>query len=163
VDFHLGCGKWKRTTAQNYNHRKISGSDGFLIWYFDPDYEDPKASYDRITTFSISAFEDFYKTLSQNHVLRLDGYTIKNTPRYKVFHKNIKCASCGIEGRYYALETERHKFAGTHFNLYAVNQQGHEILMTADHIIPVSKGGAKGVNNLQTMCKPCNSRKADKI
>jgi hypothetical protein len=31
--------------------------------------------------------------------------------------------------------------------------------LTVDHIVPVSKGGADEDDNLQTMCKPCNSRK----
>jgi 5-methylcytosine-specific restriction endonuclease McrA len=39
---------------------------------------------------------------------------------------------------------------GTHKNL------------TVDHIIPVSKGGTDDLDNLQTMCGPCNSRKGNR-
>lgn len=35
--------------------------------------------------------------------------------------------------------------------------------LTIDHIIPVSKGGTDDVDNLQTMCRPCNQEKADRI
>lgn len=47
------------------------------------------------------------------------------------------------------------------FNLYAVDNSGREILMTRDHIIPVSKGGENTMWNIQMMCAPCNEAKSD--
>lgn len=35
--------------------------------------------------------------------------------------------------------------------------------LCCDHIIPVSKGGETTEENLQTLCRPCNSRKKDRI
>lgn len=32
-----------------------------------------------------------------------------------------------------------------------------------DHIIPHSKGGGNGLENLQLMCEPCNHAKADAL
>lgn len=123
----------------------------------------------RKETYSIEEVRDKVKDVLFEKDKRLakvdfDGDLIKgNSQRYQTFFmKGCKCAVCGIEGKYFA--KERHLQDKTyHLNLYAVDDNGDEILMTKDHIIPRSKGGIDDISNYQTMCKLCNEAKGNKL
>jgi hypothetical protein len=104
-----------------------------------------------------------WKAVCQKEYL---GYMINmSSLRYRVFINNgLKCANCGIEGSFFYLErAKKDKTGSYHFNLYAINKEGNEVLMTKDHIIPKSKGGGNGLENLQTMCVKCNHKKANSM
>lgn len=100
----------------------------------------------------------------RNAKVDFDGDLIKgNSQRYQTFFtKGCKCAVCGISGKYFV--KERHlSDKAYHLNLYAIDNDGNEVLMTKDHILPRSKGGANNVSNYQTMCKICNELKGNKV
>jgi len=97
-------------------------------------------------------------------LVEFDGDRIKmNSHRYHLFAtKGVRCVKCGLVGKFFAKEKtlpdER-----PHFNLYAVDENGNEVLMTKDHIIPKSRGGTNHISNYQTMCGPCNQAKGNLI
>ena len=96
--------------------------------------------------------------------VNFDGDRIKMTSdRYKTFaEKGVTCCDCGLEGKFFAKERDKlqHRY---HFNLYAIDDEGDEVLMTKDHIIPHSKGGQNNIDNYRTMCKICNELKSDNL
>ena len=123
---------------------------------------------ERIKTFTIEEVEaivkeDVINTNCQRedkrtHSIIIEGYDVYTTSlRYKTFiEKGYKCVCCGRTGAYYALEKSHGSNAKrAHFNLYS----NDDVLMTKDHILPKSKGGADRIENMQTMCAICNSEK----
>ena len=79
--------------------------------------------------------------------------------RLMVFvNKGTKCAGCETTGIVFRLE--KYYNQSIHWNLYAIVNNKY-ILMTADHIIPRSRGGPTTQENLQPMCQPCNVLKKD--
>jgi len=48
-------------------------------------------------------------------------------------------------------------------DLYKCRHCGTSENLSVDHIIPESKGGTLDLDNLQTLCRPCNSRKGAKL
>jgi 5-methylcytosine-specific restriction endonuclease McrA len=85
---------------------------------------------------------------------------LKEDIRLDTLLHNNTCTKCGLRGTLWTLEYDNNY--PKHFNLYAQTKKG-EILMTIDHIIPKSKGGPHQLDNLQTLCFPCNLKKGNKL
>ena len=89
----------------------------------------------------------------------IDGELINMaSDRYKLFFVNRRCISCGLEGKFMAMEKDE-KDVSYHFNMYGYDKLGNEILFTKDHIVSKSDGGKNNISNYQTMCTRCNTKK----
>ena len=89
------------------------------------------------------------ETLKKDSVKFIDGDPIHmNSKRYECFKKHgTKCFSCGIEGKYFYKERTEESLEYWHFNLYAVDKKGKEILMTKVH-----------KDNRQPTCELCHNK-----
>ena len=94
------------------------------------------------------------------------GGGLSHNIRLKNFQVNgIICVSCGLTGLYFRKERHRSisKHKSKHYNLYGVDRRGREVLMTRDHILPVSLGGPDKLYNLRTLCSKCNSSRGNPL
>lgn len=116
----------------------------------------------------VSGSEPFTNTKGKTHLRKvkkymlINGFNVKlSSDRYVVFKNSLSCVNCGIIGSYFAVEKNNDDF-NYHLNLYAINENGEEVLMTKDHINPKSNGGKNRIGNYQTMCYKCNYEKGNK-
>lgn len=113
--------------------------------------------------------KDYPPGMNMKKILRdYDGDMIKmGSLRYYTFIESLQCAHCDRVGVLMGKERHLNKKGVPmsehyHFNLYAVDPDGTEVLMTKDHVIPKSKGGKDVIGNFVTMCEPCNLYKRNK-
>ena len=154
--------KWNNPILSCSGEHKLSEIKNILK-NFDPNQLERKEIY------SIEEVEEKVKDVLFEKKRNLskvdfDGDMIKgNSQRYQTFFtKGCRCVKCGIEGKYFVKEKHL-KDISFHLNLYAIDENEKEILMTKDHIIPKSKGGANDISNYQTMCKKCNEAKENRL
>lgn len=113
-----------------------------------------------IEKLPLSIIEDVYN--KKETKIKIRKYKIKTKDdRYLNFIENgFKCAKCGIEGRFVNLECNSK--LGNHLNVYGIDKENKEVLLTKDHIYPKSKGGLDDIKNYQVLCEKCNINKSDK-
>ena len=112
-------------------------------------------------TIAIFSTSQIIPLIEKNIVVDLNEYKGIGVGSKKllVFKKSLVCAECGRIGTvFYLQENEKGRRILNLFSLTDI-----EVMMTVDHIIPKSKGGKNDMNNLRTMCFPCNVRRGNKI
>ncbi len=89
------------------------------------------------------------------------GEKYKYSYRMRCFRKvGTACIYCGRKGVYFLLEKDKSSET-YHLALYALTKKRQQVLMTVDHIIPLTKGGKNSLENQVPCCYECNHRKAD--
>ena len=125
--------------------------------------------YERAGIVSVESIIGLIRLDNSHNSVELFGHKVAlMSNRIKSLKFNgAKCAACGIEGIYFAVERCEHKLKNErdwHLNIYALTYKLDEVMMTRDHVIPKSKGGSDDYRIIsQTLCTHCNRRKADKV
>ncbi len=100
----------------------------------------------------------------KNPKAHLDSYhKYRKTHLEQVKHtvKMSKAKAKGYKGSYTLQEwkdlKEKYKFTCP-----KCKQKEPEIILTADHIVPLKQGGTNYIANIQPLCRPCNASKRTK-
>jgi len=117
--------------------------------------------YTRIGSFPVGSK---VLDLGGAHRLLFNCRVRMNTRKLKVFRNSgLNCVECGLEGSLWVVEKQKvtSQPAKPVLNLYGIDKDGKEVMMTQDHIVSKAIGGTNKMENLQTMCFTCNSEKRE--
>lgn len=111
----------------------------------------------RMETIDAFMEEIIHRKIKINSKIPLNGCTFKITPTLEVIYKDkYECIVC--KKKAVKLVFNRNTISNKlQINFYT---RGN-ILLTKDHIIPISKGGKNTLDNYQCMCQTCNNEKSD--
>ena len=88
------------------------------------------------------------------------GWALFSTLR----NHTIQCWECGCTADRWVADKGRSDHQGPPvLNLYGTRADGCVILMTRDHIIPRSLGGANATDNLRPACEICNGARGNQV
>lgn len=72
------------------------------------------------------------------------------------------CIPRPVRAAVYERDSHTCVYCGRAEGEYGAGETARDGLLSADHVIPVTKGGANSLENLVTCCLPCNSYKGDR-
>jgi 5-methylcytosine-specific restriction endonuclease McrA len=102
--------------------------------------------------------KNYYKTHKEKCAENRRGYLTKNPGLNSHYVSLYRIRKLGANGSYTLGEWELLKKQYGYI-CPCCGKGEPEIKLTADHIVPLSKGGSNYIENIQPLCKPCNSRK----
>ncbi|MFA6314995.1 MAG: NUMOD3 domain-containing DNA-binding protein [Candidatus Paceibacterota bacterium] len=99
-----------------------------------------------------------YRQIGKNNPSYKHG--LSNTSQYKsnMSHRWRRMTTRNTEGSHTIQEWEELK-KEFHYMCLCCKRIEPEIILTQDHIIPTIQGGTDYINNIQPLCRSCNSRK----
>lgn len=91
----------------------------------------------------------------------IDGRT--NDTKHRSWIKNKRNRDKRTIGGTHSLEEWEKLKLDNEYTCVCCKRKEPEIKLTEDHIIPVSKNGTNFIDNIQPLCRSCNSKKGNKI
>lgn len=98
----------------------------------------------------------------KSNKLKHKEWVKKHPENIKIIRKRAKAKRRGVEGSYTLSDWELLK-KQYGYTCPCCKRKEPKIELHADHIIPIVKGGTNYIENIQPLCKTCNSRKYTKI
>lgn len=85
-----------------------------------------------------------------------------NKDRKTIYNNRRRSLKINAEGSHTVEEWQELK-AYYKWTCLCCGQKEPDIILTEDHIIPLSRGGSNSIENIQPLCKICNSIKQTKV
>jgi 5-methylcytosine-specific restriction endonuclease McrA len=127
----------------------------------------PKKVFHRVATYTFEEGMYVINHIKQKnlHGVEVEGITDPQSTRIRMIaNGQTTCVECGLKGNHFYIERHKKDLASKYsLNLYALQEDGSEVMMTWDHIIPKSLGGSNLLSNAQCMCQKCNAAKGNHL
>jgi 5-methylcytosine-specific restriction endonuclease McrA len=115
----------------------------------------------------------YYKNNKKKCILRVTIWQKKNSDKHKAYTSKYQKNNRDKYTIYYNVRKTLESKAGGSYTVIQWKSLckkysnkclccGKRRKLTADHVIPVSKGGTSNIENIQPLCQPCNSSKGNK-
>lgn len=104
----------------------------------------------------------YYRANPGKYRERIGAYRRRNLKRYAIHTANRYARKKSVGG---SITLEQWEEVKRHYNYTCLccEKQEPEIILTMDHVNPITRGGINAIENIQPLCGSCNSSKGIRI